>query len=368
MQLPRLPSLLATAAAHFPGHPITSLTTKSSPWTRKALAQRMIVPGLTGALLCILTSAFGLGQVVGPARVPVVIPGPVPPAHLYYSFLMVVNHDDRAADQHKKQGKDGEWLHNLKQNELGFTDEEFAPIRATAQLLEAELKEIDAKKQAINDARQAAHPLPPELKALRQQHDDAVESEVTDLQRPLGPDAAARLDLYIQTHIHSGHPDSATAEERQTDSLRRYNLFLMMVNHNVRASAEGEQEGEGRNGTHPIINYQHLLGFTDEEFALVCAAAQRLDAKNKEISAAEKPTIDAYYAAIPTSPELITLSQQREATIEKEVSALQRVLGPDLSARLDEYIHAHLQSHEGTPDLDSERTRVFQMETSPSKK
>ena len=327
----------------------------------------MIVPGPTGALLCILTSAFALGQVVGPSHVPVVIPGPVPPAHLYYIFLMAVNHDDRLADQHMKQGKDGEWLRNLKEDDLGFTDEEFAPIRAAAQRLEAELMKIDAMKQAINDARHAAHPLPPELKALRQQNYDAVESEVTALQRALGPNAAARLDLYIQSHFHSGHPDSATAEELRTGSLRRYNIFLMMVTRNVRASAEGDQEAGSTIGPHPM-DYQRQLGITDEEFALVCAAAQRLEARNKEISAAEKPMINAYYAAIPTSPELITLSQQREGTIEKEVSNLQRVLGPDLSARLDAYIHAHLQSQEGTPELDSDPTRVFRMDTSPSKK
>jgi hypothetical protein len=279
-----------------------------------ALVKGLFVAGFTGVLLCSLAGEFALGQGGGPSQMPVAIPRPVPPAYKYYYFLMAVNHGDRMAELNRKHGKTFEWLRHVAQNELGFTDEEFAPIRATAQRLEAELGDIDARIRAINGSREA-HPLPSELKTLRQQRDAMLASEVSDLQRALGPQAAGKLNSYVQNHIHADHPHSATAEDRQNDSMRNYGLFLMLLNRNVRASAEkqpGERDGNGL----PITDYQKLLGFTDGEFALVCLAAQRLDAKNKEVIAARRAMIEAH-RAIPPSPELTALNQEREATIEK---------------------------------------------------
>jgi hypothetical protein len=196
------------------------------------------------------------------------------------------------------------------------------------------------------------------LEALKQLHDDEVEAEVTNLQSALGADAAARLDLYVRTHINANR-DSATEEEQRKETVVRYNLFLMQVNHNTVASAGGSGKAGNRIGPHPAVNYQQMLGFTDAEFALVCAAAQRLEEENKKISDAQRPMFQAYYASIPPSPELMALSQQREAAINKEVAELQRVLGPELSARLYDFVRAHLHVNTATLDSNAGRAKEF---------
>jgi len=330
-----------------------------------ALVKGLFVAGFTGMLLCILAGAFALGQVGGSQQVSGAMPAPMSATDKYYRFLMAVNHGDRMAELNRKHGKNFEWLRHVAQNELGFTDEEFAPIRATAQRLETELGDIDARIRAINGSREA-HPLPSELKALRQQHDAMLASEISDLQRALGPQAAGKLNSYVQDHIHANHPHSATAEDRQNDSLRNYGLFLMMLNRNVRASAEkqpGERDGNGL----PIFDYQKSLGFTDSEFALVCLTAQRVAAKNDELIATARAKVKAR-SAIPPSPGLIALNQKREATIEKEVSDLQRTLGSGPAARLDAYLHSSFSSNEASTYLDSDATRVFDISTPPRQK
>ncbi|MGA3325505.1 MAG: hypothetical protein ABSF45_13620 [Terriglobia bacterium] len=348
---------------------------KSWAWTRYGLTQWMLVAGLTSVLLCILTSVLALGQIGGPVPAPLATPRPVPPSHLYFLFLMSVNRSDRLADRRDKQGRSGDWIRNSSQNGLGFSDEEFAPIRATAQRLEAELKELDAQAKAVIDADHAAHPLQPEthaeVQALQEQHKADLESEVAKLRHALGPSAADRLDIYVQTHIdpklmtHLPQPSSAPDPNWQQEMFAKYSRFLRSVSANDRAAAMIERRGQDGSGLRN--SHQNALGFNDGEFALIRATAQRAEEESNEYFVKERTIIKADPATLPPPPELRALSQKREDTIENEVSALQRALGPHLSARLDGYIHAHLQPHEGTPELDSERSRVFRMETSPSK-
>src|SRR6266478_3630227 len=42
-----------------------------------------------------------------------------PLSHLYWHFLLYQNHLDRAAADHEQQGKDGRWLSNHFQKQLG---------------------------------------------------------------------------------------------------------------------------------------------------------------------------------------------------------------------------------------------------------
>ena len=354
MKHPLCPLFRAGAAAPGAGYSLTKPIRKSPAWSRHVPAQRLIVPSFTAMLLWIVAGAIAFGQATAPA--PVVMLDPVPVAHLYASFLLGVDHNDRLAEQHKGQGRNAELSWNFLQNELGFSDEEFAPIRATAHRLEGELKDIDARRQAVGVSRQTPHPLSPELLALRQQHDNDVANEVADLRRALGPHAAAKLDSYVRNHIN--HHPSATVEDRQKDSLIKYGLFLGFVIQNDRAAPEGRQAGGG-NSSRLFASYQSQLHFTDAECALVSAAALRLDAKNKEIVARERPLLLAHNTSFPLSPELMALNQQREALIEKEVSDLQSTLGPDLSARLESYIRGRLHLNAAPTDLDSEETRVF---------
>jgi hypothetical protein len=327
----------------------------------------MIVPELTGVLLCMLASAFALGQIGGPVPAPLATPMPVPPSHLYWRFLMSVTRNDRLADQREKQGRKGDWIRNASQNGLGFTDEEFALIRATAQRLEAELKELDAQAKALIDAHHAAHPLQPEthseVQALKEQRKADFEGEVAKLRHALGPSAADRLDIYIQTHIdpklmtHLPQPSSPPDPNWQEEMLAKYSRFLRSVSANDRAAAMIERRGQDGSGLRN--SQQNALGFNDEEFALIRATARRVEEMGNEYFVKERAIINADPATVPPPPELQALTQKHEEMIENEVSALQRALGPHLSARLDEYIHAHIHSDVDPVDRGPDRSREF---------
>lgn len=178
----------------------------ASPRTKVASLSRALA--LAAA---ILMSALAPGQSVGNPP-PTGPRAPVPLPHLYWHFLVHQDHLDRAAAVREKQGKDGGWLRNHYQQKLGFTDAEFVPVRQTAQRLEAELNVIDAKVQAIVNAARAAHPrvlksasdlpaLPPELLALRDQHEAVIEREAANLKSALGPDRTAKLEAFLQNQF-----------------------------------------------------------------------------------------------------------------------------------------------------------------------
>ena len=168
-----------------------------------------VVVGLTAALLCVLVAAPTVAQTTFPLppnaqKVPTSLP------HIYWHFLLYQNHLDQLALRREQQGKDGTALRNHFQQKLGFSNAQFAVVRTAAQRLQSELSSLDSQAQAIINAARAANPLqpgvpyiagpvPPELKTLQQQHEDVIQSEVTNLKSSLGPDLAARLDAFLQT-------------------------------------------------------------------------------------------------------------------------------------------------------------------------
>jgi len=167
--------------------------------------------GLSAGFLCLMTASLAFGQ--GPY--PVTASGPstrVSLPHLYWHFLMYQNHLDQAAAQHEANGKDGTWLSNHFEQKLGFTDAQFAIVRAAAQRLAPEIRALDAQAKAFIDADHAANPrqpgsrppsrpTPPQITALMHQHEAVIQQEVTNLKRALGPDLAARLDNFLQTQF-----------------------------------------------------------------------------------------------------------------------------------------------------------------------
>jgi hypothetical protein len=321
----------------------------------------MIVQELIGMLFCLLAAALAVGQIAGPvpAPSPSITSRPVPVSHLYYHFLMGVLRADRIADQREQQGRNADGIRNSSQRRLGFTDEEFAPIRTTALRLEAEVREIDAQAKTLIDADHAEHPLEPEtrseLQAQSEQHKAEFESEVGKLRQTLGPSLAKRLDVYVQTHIDPEvktslpQPPSPPDANWQAKMFSRYAHFLRLVTANDHAAAKLEQEG--RDGAWLRNSLQRALNFDDEEFALIRATAQRVEGEDYDSFAKRHGILHADPSMQTYPPELKTLSQRRESTIQNEVSELQHALGPDLSARLDEYIHAHYHSDAGTVDL-----------------
>ena len=80
---------------------------------------------------------------------------------------------------------------------------------------------MDAQAKAIIDANPIAtppapgtpptwRPVPPELKALHEQHEALIQSEVSNLKSALGPDAAERLETFLQNRqaTHATTPAS----------------------------------------------------------------------------------------------------------------------------------------------------------------
>jgi hypothetical protein len=92
------------------------------------------------------------------------------------------------------------------------------------------LKGLDAQAKVIFDADRAANPVPsgtpgtrpvpPELRALQEQHESLIQSEVASLKNALGPELAARLDAFLQTR--TGHKLEPQAKHPTTDELRQH--------------------------------------------------------------------------------------------------------------------------------------------------
>jgi hypothetical protein len=135
---------------------------------------------------------------------------PVSLPHLYWHFLLYQNHLDKAAADHEKNGKDGSWLRDHYQRELGLSDSDFSEIRGSARRLELELNRINTRVTEIIKAERVAHPdrmidpsqLPgvsPELVSLQEQHEDAITTEVQHLRSALGPENVKKLEDFLET-------------------------------------------------------------------------------------------------------------------------------------------------------------------------
>jgi len=116
---------------------------------------------------------------------------------------------DRVGADLEKQGKDGGDFKDHFQRKLGFSDAEFALVRAAALRLEARLNEQDAKAKAIIDAIHSQHPkqlsspaelppFPPELAQMQKERDAIINHEVDNLRASLGAKQAAKLDGLVQ--------------------------------------------------------------------------------------------------------------------------------------------------------------------------
>jgi hypothetical protein len=257
----------------------------------------------------------------------------------WYPIMLIMYRKSQSSGELIRQS-DQKWL-----GSLGFTSQQLNTIHEVTQRLEEELQEIDAKEKAIFDAQRAAHPLPPELKALHQKYQAQMEQEVANFKSALGPDLTARLNIFIQaqearaaTH-HPGSTPGATRDSRM-HSLREYDAFFMLVN-SYDEDAINREELDDEDGTHDRNLVRDNLGFTDEQFEPIRATAQRWKAEKKEYFNKLVEILDPYSANIPPVPELAALNQQQEATIDTEIAYLRRTLGPDVCAKLDAYFRAH---------------------------
>jgi hypothetical protein len=134
--------------------------------------------------------------------------------HLYWHFLMWQDHLDRAAAERVKNGKDGKWLSNYAQKQLGFSDTDFAHVRESAQHLATVVAGFDAQAKSLVQAdlalyangKLAPNDPPPDLakvKQLTQDRENAINDEITRLNAALGPNNAAKLKAYISAEFSS---------------------------------------------------------------------------------------------------------------------------------------------------------------------
>jgi hypothetical protein len=120
----------------------------------------------------------------------------VPLAHLYWHFLVHQNQLDKKAAELEAQGKDGKWLRNHLQQNLGFSDAEFAQIRTSSVRLTAEVKNFDGQAAAIRAA--GISPASREqLKDLTAQREAAIKTEITYLKQTLPPDKVAAFEVFL---------------------------------------------------------------------------------------------------------------------------------------------------------------------------
>jgi hypothetical protein len=133
---------------------------------------------------------------------------PVSLPHLYWHFLIYQQHLEDAATAREKQGQNAEWLRNYVQKKLAFTDDEYAPIRASASRLSAEILAMNGQAKTIISAdrsakRQgliAADAAPPgleKLKALTNQREGAIQAEIDSINKSLPPSKQVALQKFL---------------------------------------------------------------------------------------------------------------------------------------------------------------------------
>lgn len=166
---------------------------------------------LAAWLLCALACPLAFGQALEKGLSLRPAPRKVSLPTLYRFFLAFQLHLDRAADAMDQKGERASGLRDHYQKRLGFTPAEFALVRDAAIRLEAQLKQQDAKAQAVIDDVHARFPpgavtgpkdLPPpspELVRLQQERNALIKHEVDRLKASLGPALAGKLDKFLQS-------------------------------------------------------------------------------------------------------------------------------------------------------------------------
>lgn len=121
---------------------------------------------------------------------------PVSLPHLYWHFLVFQNVLDSKAAELEAHGKDGRTLRNDLQMRMGFSDSDFAPVRASSVRLSSELKVLDAQAATVRAAgRSPANAA--KLKALAAQREAYINAEISALKRALPPERIAVFEAFI---------------------------------------------------------------------------------------------------------------------------------------------------------------------------
>jgi hypothetical protein len=153
----------------------------------------------------------------------------VPLHHLYWHFLRFQRHLDKRADALEQEGRtqDAATVRNHLQKDLKFTDAQMALVRQAGLRLEKNLEVIRAQIRPIiyEDLQwrklhgRSAGPPPGagQVHASQKQHEAAILNAVAQLNQQLGPEAAARLRAYVDSHV-TGHKIHPRAHNPKIDS------------------------------------------------------------------------------------------------------------------------------------------------------
>lgn len=176
-----------------------SADTKGNKTPMRSLRRNSIATFLLLALAMVWISTAALGhaqQSASPQTPSSLPPQPVPLAHLYWHFLIYQNYLDNLAATMTTQGQDGAWLRNDFQRRLGFSDADFAPIRASGVRLSSELHALDAQAAAIH-ARGVSASNSAQLQALVAQRETYISAEIATLKQALSPEKITTFETFI---------------------------------------------------------------------------------------------------------------------------------------------------------------------------
>lgn len=143
---------------------------------------------------------LALGQLANvqeqrPARI-ATPPQPVSLAHLYWHFLVYQDHLDNKSLDLITHGKDGSKMHGYLQHQLGWSDSDFAPIRASSSRLSAKIKSLDSQAMAVI----GGGPSPAasaQLQALTAEREEDINTEVTYLRQTLSPAQVKAFESFL---------------------------------------------------------------------------------------------------------------------------------------------------------------------------
>lgn len=120
---------------------------------------------------------------------------PVPLRHLYWHFLIHQSDLDAFAAKLNAEGRGGESIRDILQRRLGFSDADYAPIRASSQRLATELKPIQAQLNAL----QGSAWNPTQALSLLTQRESYIDQEISNLSTELSPKDRAALESFMTT-------------------------------------------------------------------------------------------------------------------------------------------------------------------------
>jgi hypothetical protein len=118
---------------------------------------------------------------------------PVSLPHLYWHFLIHQSELDAFAAKLDAQRRGGDAIRNNLQRQLGFSNADYAPIRASSQRLATELKPIETELRSIEGPAWN----PNQAATLIAERETYIDREINTLSTELSPQNKAALERFM---------------------------------------------------------------------------------------------------------------------------------------------------------------------------